>query len=217
MKTPVTTESQVETTSNPAATKSIRRTGKRDIETMLKSNVDLHDKEEYATLLLWDFAGDEEFFLHTSNLFIARSNLSCYSGFEFDTNQIIDKCYYKNIAEFVTAEIKQTSKRFKMATVIFDQNLECYLQKPDFVKGSCEWNDMQTDYFCDICTQRHDNEWSEHQPVKWIREDLAEKLKSDSSSSVPPPSKTELQDVPDYKIRLQKNYLEIIKALNHDQ
>ncbi|XP_052096776.1 uncharacterized protein LOC127731938 [Mytilus californianus] len=47
-------------------------------------------------------------------------------------------------------------------------------------------------------------------------EDLAEKL-SDSSSSVSSPTKTELQDVPDYKIRLQKNYLEIINRLKHDQ
>ncbi|XP_063408088.1 uncharacterized protein LOC134691471 [Mytilus trossulus] len=31
---------------------------------MEKSKVDLHDKEEYAKLLLWDFAGDEEFY-HT--------------------------------------------------------------------------------------------------------------------------------------------------------
>ncbi|XP_052096741.1 probable serine/threonine-protein kinase qkgA [Mytilus californianus] len=48
-------------------------------------------------------------------------------------------------------------------------------------------------------------------------EDLGEKLKSDSSSSVSSPTKTDLQDVPDYKIRLQKNYLEIINRLKHDQ
>ncbi|CAC5415006.1 unnamed protein product [Mytilus coruscus] len=41
-----------------------------DIETMLKSNVDLQDKEEYATLLLWDFAGDEEFY-HTHQTFLS--------------------------------------------------------------------------------------------------------------------------------------------------
>ncbi|XP_071141470.1 uncharacterized protein [Mytilus edulis] len=43
---------------------------KKDIETMLKSNVDLHDKEEYATLFLWDFAGDEEFY-HTHQTFLS--------------------------------------------------------------------------------------------------------------------------------------------------
>ncbi|XP_063419319.1 uncharacterized protein LOC134702170 [Mytilus trossulus] len=46
-------------------------------------------------------------------------------------------------------------------------------------------------------------------------EDLAEKLMSVSSSSVPPTTKTELPDVPAYKIRLQKNYLEIINTLTH--
>lgn len=78
-----------------------------------------------------------------------------------------DKSYYKNIAEFVTAEIKRIiNRRFKMTTVKFEQKLECYLQKPDCVKGSCEWNDIKTNYFCDICTKRHDNEWSDHLPVK---------------------------------------------------
>ncbi|CAG2254092.1 unnamed protein product [Mytilus edulis] len=45
---------------------------KRDIETMLtdKSKVDLKDKEDYATLLLWDFAGDEEFY-HTHQTFLS--------------------------------------------------------------------------------------------------------------------------------------------------
>ncbi|XP_063417381.1 uncharacterized protein LOC134699914 [Mytilus trossulus] len=45
--------------------------------------------------------------------------------------------------------------------------------------------------------------------------DIAQKLKSDSSRSVPPTTKTELPDVPAYKIRLQKNYLEIINTLTH--
>ncbi|XP_052080487.1 uncharacterized protein LOC127718484 [Mytilus californianus] len=42
----------------------------RDIEAMLQSEVDLHDKEKYATLLLWDFAGDEEFY-HTHQTFLS--------------------------------------------------------------------------------------------------------------------------------------------------
>ncbi|VDI67110.1 Hypothetical predicted protein [Mytilus galloprovincialis] len=41
-----------------------------DIETMLKSKVDLDDREEYATLLLWDFAGDDEFY-HTHQTFLS--------------------------------------------------------------------------------------------------------------------------------------------------
>ncbi|XP_063417941.1 uncharacterized protein LOC134700478 [Mytilus trossulus] len=45
----------------------------RDFETMLtaKSKVDVHDKEEYATFLLWDFAGDEEFY-HTHQTFLSQ-------------------------------------------------------------------------------------------------------------------------------------------------
>ncbi|XP_052059490.1 death-associated protein kinase 1-like [Mytilus californianus] len=43
----------------------------RDFETMIYAeSVDLHDKEEYATLLLWDFAGDEEFY-HTHQTFLS--------------------------------------------------------------------------------------------------------------------------------------------------
>ncbi|CAC5401607.1 unnamed protein product [Mytilus coruscus] len=42
----------------------------RDIEAMLQSEIDLHDKEKYATLLLWDFAGDEEFY-HTHQTFLS--------------------------------------------------------------------------------------------------------------------------------------------------
>ncbi|XP_071150600.1 uncharacterized protein, partial [Mytilus edulis] len=41
-----------------------------DIEAMLQSDIDLHDKEKYATLLLWDFAGDEEFY-HTHQTFLS--------------------------------------------------------------------------------------------------------------------------------------------------
>ncbi|XP_071175749.1 uncharacterized protein [Mytilus edulis] len=34
----------------------------KEIKSMLQSEVDLRDKEDYATLLLWDFAGDTEFY-----------------------------------------------------------------------------------------------------------------------------------------------------------
>ncbi|CAC5382463.1 unnamed protein product [Mytilus coruscus] len=40
----------------------------KEIESMLK--VYAHDKEEYATLLLWDFAGDKEFY-HTHQTFLS--------------------------------------------------------------------------------------------------------------------------------------------------
>ncbi|CAG2228750.1 unnamed protein product [Mytilus edulis] len=34
----------------------------KEIKSMLQSEVDFRDKEDYATLLLWDFAGDTEFY-----------------------------------------------------------------------------------------------------------------------------------------------------------
>ncbi|VDI03474.1 Hypothetical predicted protein, partial [Mytilus galloprovincialis] len=34
----------------------------KEIKSMLQSEVDFRDKEDYATLLLWDFAGDNEFY-----------------------------------------------------------------------------------------------------------------------------------------------------------
>ncbi|CAG2228691.1 unnamed protein product [Mytilus edulis] len=69
-KLQVTTESQGEPpVISQQRHQSLEQT-KMDIETMLKSNVDLHDKEEYATLLLWDFAGDEEFY-HTHQTFLS--------------------------------------------------------------------------------------------------------------------------------------------------
>ncbi|CAG2189927.1 unnamed protein product [Mytilus edulis] len=67
---PVTTESQVEPPVTSQQRNQSLEHATRDIETMLKSNVDLHDKEEYATLLLWDFAGDEEFY-HTHQTFLS--------------------------------------------------------------------------------------------------------------------------------------------------
>ncbi|VDI34788.1 Hypothetical predicted protein [Mytilus galloprovincialis] len=69
-KLQVTTESQGEPpVISQQRHQSLEQT-KMDIETMLKSNVDLHDKEDYATLLLWDFAGDEEFY-HTHQTFLS--------------------------------------------------------------------------------------------------------------------------------------------------
>ncbi|XP_063417182.1 uncharacterized protein LOC134699513 [Mytilus trossulus] len=70
VKPQVSTESTIKPpVTNQQPNKSMEE-AKKDIETMLKSNVDLHDKEEYATLLLWDFAGDEEFY-HTHQTFLS--------------------------------------------------------------------------------------------------------------------------------------------------
>ncbi|XP_076116515.1 uncharacterized protein LOC143083988 [Mytilus galloprovincialis] len=70
VKPQVSTESRIKPpVTNQQPNQSIEE-AKKDIETMLKSNVDLHDKEEYATLLLWDFAGDEEFY-HTHQTFLS--------------------------------------------------------------------------------------------------------------------------------------------------
>ncbi|CAC5410390.1 unnamed protein product [Mytilus coruscus] len=70
----VTTESQVEPLVTSQQQNQALEQAKIDIETMLKSNVDLQDKEEYATLLLWDFAGDEEFY-HTHQTFLSSSSI----------------------------------------------------------------------------------------------------------------------------------------------
>ncbi|XP_076083285.1 uncharacterized protein LOC143054241 [Mytilus galloprovincialis] len=44
----------------------------KDINSMMnKFKVDLHDKEEYVNFLLWDFAGDEEFY-HTHQTFLSQ-------------------------------------------------------------------------------------------------------------------------------------------------
>ncbi|XP_071122877.1 uncharacterized protein [Mytilus edulis] len=70
VKPQVSTESTIKPpVTNQQPNQSIEE-AKKDIETMLKSNVDLNDKEEYATLLLWDFAGDEEFY-HTHQTFLS--------------------------------------------------------------------------------------------------------------------------------------------------
>ncbi|XP_076087741.1 uncharacterized protein LOC143058163 [Mytilus galloprovincialis] len=74
VETPVTKEHQVTfsvATTSHDQTKILQlEQASREIETMLKSEVDLDDKEEYATLLLWDFAGDEEYY-HTHQTFLS--------------------------------------------------------------------------------------------------------------------------------------------------
>ncbi|XP_071138471.1 uncharacterized protein [Mytilus edulis] len=43
----------------------------KDIRTMLQSEIDFEDNEEYASVFLWDFAGDEEFY-HTHQTFLSQ-------------------------------------------------------------------------------------------------------------------------------------------------
>ncbi|CAG2188851.1 unnamed protein product [Mytilus edulis] len=45
-----------------------------EIKEMLNSEVDFNDKNEYATLLLWDFAGDKEFY-HTHQTFLSPDSI----------------------------------------------------------------------------------------------------------------------------------------------
>lgn len=45
-----------------------------EIIEMLNSEVDFNDKNEYATLLLWDFAGDKEFY-HTHQTFLSPDSI----------------------------------------------------------------------------------------------------------------------------------------------
>ncbi|XP_076108705.1 uncharacterized protein LOC143076733 [Mytilus galloprovincialis] len=73
-KLQVTTESQVEPPVTSHQRNQALEQAKMDIENMLKSSVDLDDKEEYATLFLWDFAGDEEFY-HTHQTFLSSSSI----------------------------------------------------------------------------------------------------------------------------------------------
>ncbi|XP_063396998.1 uncharacterized protein LOC134681345 [Mytilus trossulus] len=70
----VTTESLVKPPVTSQQQNQALEQAKMDIENMLKSSVDLDDKEEYATLFLWDFAGDEEFY-HTHQTFLSSSSI----------------------------------------------------------------------------------------------------------------------------------------------
>ncbi|CAG2256633.1 unnamed protein product [Mytilus edulis] len=71
MKHSVITESHLEPPVTSQQQNQSLEQARKDIETMLKYNIDFHDKEEYATLLLWDFAGDEEFY-HTHQTFLSQ-------------------------------------------------------------------------------------------------------------------------------------------------
>ncbi|CAG2232366.1 unnamed protein product [Mytilus edulis] len=64
----VTTEFQVNPSESTQRQDQLFEQIKKDLKKMLKSDVNFHDKEEYATLLFWDFAGHEEFY-HTHQTF----------------------------------------------------------------------------------------------------------------------------------------------------
>ncbi|XP_063417194.1 uncharacterized protein LOC134699528 [Mytilus trossulus] len=72
-KPPTAVEPQPKPQVTPQQSSQSSEQAARDFETMLtaKSKVDVHDKEEYATFLLWDFAGDEEFY-HTHQTFLSQ-------------------------------------------------------------------------------------------------------------------------------------------------
>ncbi|XP_071142145.1 uncharacterized protein [Mytilus edulis] len=83
---------------------------------------------------------------------------------DFGKHGNIERCFFKNINDFVTEEINTIiSKRFKMTTVKFDKMLGCSLAEPDCVTGFYE---QDADYFCEMCTETHINEWSDHAPIK---------------------------------------------------
>ncbi|XP_063419405.1 uncharacterized protein LOC134702430 [Mytilus trossulus] len=69
---PVTTKSKLINNDHRQEQKLLLSKAYKDIKAMMeKSKVDLHDKEEYVNFLLWDFAGDEEFY-HTHQTFLSQ-------------------------------------------------------------------------------------------------------------------------------------------------
>ncbi|XP_052096696.1 uncharacterized protein LOC127731868 [Mytilus californianus] len=83
---------------------------------------------------------------------------------DFGKHCNIERCFFKDIDDFVTGEINTIiRKRFKMTTVKFDKMLGCSLAEPDCVTGFYE---QEADYFCEMCTETHINEWSDHAPIK---------------------------------------------------
>ncbi|XP_052096685.1 uncharacterized protein LOC127731862 isoform X2 [Mytilus californianus] len=83
---------------------------------------------------------------------------------DFGKHGNIERCFFNEIDHFVTEEINTIiSKRFQMTTVKFDKKCECGLAEPDCVTGFYE---QDADYFCEMCTETHTNEWSDHAPIK---------------------------------------------------
>ncbi|XP_063407885.1 uncharacterized protein LOC134691346 [Mytilus trossulus] len=101
----------------------------------------------------------------TSKLLVMTyQNVIQIQVWDFGKHGNIERCFFKNINDFVTEEINTIiSKRFKMTTVKFDKMLGCSLAEPDCVTGFYE---QDADYFCEMCTETHINEWSDHAPIK---------------------------------------------------
>ncbi|XP_076083620.1 uncharacterized protein LOC143054482 [Mytilus galloprovincialis] len=69
---PVTTKYKITNTDHQQKENLLLAKTHKNIKAMMdKSKVDLHDKEEYVNFLLWDFAGDEEFY-HTHQTFLSQ-------------------------------------------------------------------------------------------------------------------------------------------------
>ncbi|VDI42603.1 Hypothetical predicted protein [Mytilus galloprovincialis] len=101
----------------------------------------------------------------TSKLLVKRyPNVIQIQVWDFGKHCNIERCFFKDINDFVTEEINTIiSKRFKMTTIKFDKMLGCSLAEPDCVTGFYE---QDADYFCEMCKETHINEWSDHAPIQ---------------------------------------------------
>ncbi|XP_063412157.1 uncharacterized protein LOC134694963 [Mytilus trossulus] len=97
----------------------------KDIEAMLQSKIDINDKEKYATLLLWDFAGDEEFY-HTHQTFLSPDAI------------------YLVVAKLNEADDKNAQDLFRF----WMNSIHCYTSsRMDEMKNECEDNFKTKDDF----------------------------------------------------------------------
>ena len=106
-------------------------------------------------------------FQKTSKLLVTTyPNVIQIQVWDFGKHCNIERCLFKDIDDFVTREINTIiCKRFKMTTVKFDKMLGCSLAEPECVTGFYE---QDADYFCEMCTETHINEWSDHAPIQVI-------------------------------------------------
>ncbi|XP_071150603.1 uncharacterized protein [Mytilus edulis] len=95
----------------------------KDIEAMLQSKIDLNDKEKYATLLLWDFAGDEEFY-HTHQTFLSPDAI------------------YLVVAKLNEADDKDAQDLFRF----WMDSMHCY-SRMDEMQNECEDKTITKDDF----------------------------------------------------------------------
>ncbi|XP_076082647.1 uncharacterized protein LOC143053755 [Mytilus galloprovincialis] len=104
-------------------------------------------------------------FQKTSKLLVMTyPNVIQIQVWDFGKHCNIERCLFKDIDDFVTREINTIiCKRFKMTTVKFDKMLGCSLAEPDRVTGFYK---QDADYFCEMCTETHINEWSDHAPIQ---------------------------------------------------